>query len=65
VTIKNGKWVRIMKEAAAVYFKTLFQRSSGESDETHQTLIRIEDTRVYPKVPGLSHNEIYAYNRTH
>jgi hypothetical protein len=23
------------------------------------------DTRVYPKVSGLSHNEIYAYNNEH
>jgi hypothetical protein len=26
---------------------------------------RVETTRVYPKVSGLNHNEIYAYNNKH
>jgi hypothetical protein len=25
----------------------------------------MENTRVYPEVSGLSHNEIYAYNNKH
>jgi hypothetical protein len=46
---------------AGIYAKGC--RVDGTDTERHGEKESVHDTRVYPKVSGLSHNEVYVYKK--